>query len=160
MAVSPRENDPPAPTRITKCKKADGEHKHYFSKHSEQVSLHWNQPLYRFEMNTDEDGSSTLSRSKSLPPPRNPVTAEGISESEGTLRSATGLRKRQFIHGAPEAALVTNHDLCANHHAKERENRLSADHKFAHLCSHTHEEGLRKTEEKVQVKGKNDRTVS
>lgn len=159
MAISPRQSDPPAPIRISNCAKSNGDYKFAFSKHSEQVSLHWNQPLYRFEVHQADEDSHRLSRSKSVPP-RNPVTAEHMSEKDGVHRSDRGERKRQFHLRGSEAGEVTNHELLDHQAKKERSSRLEGDHKFANLCSHTHEDGARSFQERKEVKDRIDRCGS
>jgi hypothetical protein len=136
MIVAPNHAEDPAPPRhITSCVKAfpDGTP----SLECERLSVKHNEHLHRFDMPSET--SFNLGR---RPPSvsrethgRNPVTHEGCAEK---VRSCTPMRQATSnrSHGVEQ---ITNHEKMQEHFAAERELRLSADTKFAGLCSHTQE---------------------
>eukprot|EP00418_Pyrodinium_bahamense_P062594 CAMPEP_0179088344 /NCGR_PEP_ID=MMETSP0796-20121207/40192_1 /TAXON_ID=73915 /ORGANISM="Pyrodinium bahamense, Strain pbaha01" /LENGTH=722 /DNA_ID=CAMNT_0020785873 /DNA_START=198 /DNA_END=2363 /DNA_ORIENTATION=- len=127
MITMPRTNDPPVPMKITPCRKGDGENKYKLSKQSEQLSLHWNQPLYRYEIAARDRGQFAPARSASLPPERfgrlagpwDPPAAEEPG-SDGAGGRAGGIRRRHQLHESLAMAQVTNHEVVAQEVAQER----------------------------------------
>jgi len=172
MILTPRDSDPPLPVRITPCKKGDGENKYKLSKHSEKISLHWNQPLYRYEM-PPPGGPAPPGRSMSLPPERparpfggkwNPLTQEGCDEAGGSGQimqlSGGGPRRFPKLHESTEMLQVTNHWLVAQNVAQERLERLEKDKKFADLCQLTDENKAREAAQIGALKERNNHKVS
>lgn len=149
MSLSPRSTDPPMSTRITSCRKGQGEHKYQLSEHSERISLHWNQPLYRFEIAAREGGPGPLRRSASLPPER----ARRQAPPGGFCR---GPRSRE----SAEMAEVTNHEAVAERAARERAERLAADGRFADLCALTEQTRAREGAEVGAIKERNYHKMS
>mmetsp|Transcript_100906 Transcript_100906/g.314579 ORF Transcript_100906/g.314579 Transcript_100906/m.314579 type:complete len:244 (-) Transcript_100906:82-813(-) len=146
MALTPRGTDPPLPVRITSCRKGDGEHKHGPSRLSEKIMLHWNQPLYRFEIAAREEESGTPRRSASVPPPQRTsrsqsggwsyLAAEGGEETEPPPWGR-GLRRRPRLRESRDILECTNHEVLAERAARERAHRLTEDRQFADLCELT-----------------------
>uniref|UniRef100_A0A7S0FME2 Uncharacterized protein n=1 Tax=Pyrodinium bahamense TaxID=73915 RepID=A0A7S0FME2_9DINO len=178
MILSPRGYDPPRPTKITSCKRADGEHKYKLSRHAERGFVHWNQPLYRYEVASVQEMAG-LSPARCRSPPnlglgallaageRAPISGwwcEGaVSDSFLPLDpggSTAGHRSPRPQRGGCEvprpceAALVTNHELVAEGEVHERAERLATDMRFADLCAVTEATSHVKSKESRDLKEK------
>uniref|UniRef100_A0A7S2F0X7 Uncharacterized protein n=1 Tax=Alexandrium andersonii TaxID=327968 RepID=A0A7S2F0X7_9DINO len=149
MILSPRVSDPPLPTRITDCRKGNGEHKFMVSEHAEKVSVHWNQPLYRYEVASCKETEGP-SRCASLPSsnfvsfprhgegsPRRGEEFEGCAGNYTPSGWGQGGRRSPRPHEGCEVAQATNHSLLAEEAARTRAERMASDPHFTSLCAFT-----------------------
>jgi len=136
-------------SRITSCKKGEGEMKSGLSADSEKVHVHWNQPLYRYEVWSAERRDWDPRRSRSQPPedyygssdcgsprtPRNPVSGtpaetRSFLDDKRTFRQGKANRSSSFRK-------ISNHEEMAKENARARNSRLASDQHFAEMCAHT-----------------------
>jgi hypothetical protein len=141
MILNPSKDDAPAPLRITKFSKGLGECKTP-SEEAENLSIKWNQPLYRFELCAGEEYKHP--RAVSLPPPRvrNPVNNEGVGIEDCQLgKPERGDRKTssRLVNDSSNMNTVTNLHVAKELADRERAMRLQHDKKFADLCAMTSE---------------------
>eukprot|EP00408_Alexandrium_pacificum_P000037 CAMPEP_0171155774 /NCGR_PEP_ID=MMETSP0790-20130122/1086_1 /TAXON_ID=2925 /ORGANISM="Alexandrium catenella, Strain OF101" /LENGTH=701 /DNA_ID=CAMNT_0011620029 /DNA_START=113 /DNA_END=2218 /DNA_ORIENTATION=+ len=169
MVLSPCDTDPPAPTKITQCKKADGENKHKFSPHAEKISVHWNPELYRYECATTRELEGGLGRCASQPssnfvsfPPSSGKRSPRGEASEGS-GSAGDYTPAAWMGGgircdrSPDrckAAEVTNHTRMAEEAARARAQRLASDTRFSELCAYTRDSARGSAKDLQAVKEK------
>lgn len=163
MILSPREADPPRPTKITSCKKADGDSKFKVSQQAERVSVHWNQPLYRYECAAVRDLEGP-DRSLSLPAdqflvfppsgqgsPRRPEWTEG-SAGDFPREGPGGARRSPRAPEGREVAQAVNHEHLAECAARRRAERLAGDQRFSDLCAFTEESSRAQSREARDLK--------
>mmetsp|Transcript_79261 Transcript_79261/g.205958 ORF Transcript_79261/g.205958 Transcript_79261/m.205958 type:complete len:633 (+) Transcript_79261:55-1953(+) len=158
LILTPRVDDPPAPSRICSLRKAEGEFKHEFSSESHSFADRNNQETFRF-------ADSTKPRGRSLPPAScdpdmagvasgltgshlfncgNPVTMEGKNQSLGTLSNMRNLSPKTTFRRNPSndssrMNSVIDHELVDQAHADLFAYRMQMDEPFAALCAHTRE---------------------
>lgn len=149
MILSPRGADPPAPRKITSCKRADGENKNNLSAYAEKIFVHCNQPLYRYECAAPRENEGP-SRSASLPSSQFVTflpTGERSPRGEAFPGSAGDYVPAGWMSGGrrcayprdSEVAQVTNHVHLAGEAARVRTERLANDQRFSDLCAFTQE---------------------
>lgn len=144
MAVAPREDDPPqTTTRITSCKKADGQFHGNYSQETERLAIHWNQPLYRFDHFAAASPDAYRSLRRSNPPQsianlgsRNILTAQCPAEDDMDL-SRKQLNYTGKRNCSDAVKHVTDHDKVATEETNHRNHRMSEDRHFAARCHDT-----------------------
>lgn len=155
--LAPRGDDPPPPTQVVHVRRGNGEFKGGATGQAENLTLHFNQELFRF------DGNKGV-RSMSVPPDfrgsagarslhtpdvaaqkfggPNPVTMQGHVDpnkmSLGDTNRATFRGTGQSPHLKTSAASnVTNQEGCNREFAMESSMRRQQDKTFASLCDYT-----------------------
>jgi len=136
MAISPRADDPPAPTKIVFDKRGDGMFKHGLSPEVEGHIKYHNMPVFRFS-------ESEVVYGRNSPSPDYEshcgLTTKGFEERFHRQQpSSPKFSPRALLHhNSSLVSNVINHDLTADLFAAEAADRSINDPAFKSLCEYT-----------------------